>query len=170
MESFAAAAPVILHPAHFDWSDSSSLQGHPAAWKADKITGQIMVDGFVTDTEVIVIQAAGSDGAKAHSFGPPVKSSWNGLRELGAFGMGYVKGSARTATLLAILHMCSVDKVDLQKETYGKHVDVSVHVCHDRCHDRGCNKGSSTLVGISGHPDAEDHGTAWHRMEDVWVA
>ena len=116
-EDFPKHLPHVLHPTQFDWSDDSSIKPHPDAKTVLSLTERIMAEGFQSADEVLLVKAAGADILPVHAFGPPIPPSTPSSVPLGAFTMGYIKGSARMNTLLTILSFFYIDKVKLSEET-----------------------------------------------------
>ena len=102
--------PLALHPAMLSFAAVSSIKGPPEANVVEKLTEQIVLDGFITSGDPLLINPISE--AQQSDINTPVMNC-GGRAAIPAFSVGYVKGSARATTLLCLLSLFVEDKVDL---------------------------------------------------------
>ena len=109
-----AEKPFLLHPAAFSWEDRSSLKGPPDSKVCLQLAEEILTDGFLTANDSVLV-APMEPRSEPLSFGPPLPAS-PGQQAIAAFSIGYVKGSARIMTLMAMLLLFAQDQINVLKE------------------------------------------------------
>ena len=106
--------PLILHPAMFSFANCASVKGPPESNVVEKLVDQIVMDGFASTLDRLLITPVATIVSFPFQFGPPVKPV-DGSDAIGAFSLGYVKGQARMHTLLCILSLAIEDNIDLER-------------------------------------------------------
>ena len=108
VEEYERVAPpaAVFHPAMFSFANGGSVKGHPEQNTAIKLTEHLARDGFVTTVEPLLVTSV-HDRALDELPKMP-----NGVT---SFSVGFVKGSARMSTLLAILTMFVDDSISLRE-------------------------------------------------------
>lgn len=115
---------VKFHPACFAFSKSSSLKPPPLAHTCKKLMDEILVNGFLTSTDVIqakeISEMLYSTNRSPETIHPVSTTHTCGkmdgelcAQKIQCGGVGYVKGASRTTTLLCLLSMFIEDDVDL---------------------------------------------------------
>ena len=122
----AGHRPMCLHPAMFSFHEKSSLKGHPEGATCEKLCDQILIDGFVSSGDDLLVaplqQVTLVDFPSAFQNPTPTDPS------MVAFSVGYVKGSARMSTLLAIISMVSDEELLLSEALVLK-CSMLTHMC-----------------------------------------
>ena len=102
-ENMATEAPIKLHVSHFSFDNDSSITPHPDSDICNKIIERILVEGFTSGREPLWIKGCGGTDFVSVPLGPPPRS------------IGYVKGSARVCSLLAILSVMLEEEVNIEQ-------------------------------------------------------
>ena len=102
--------PLAFHPAQFAFDEFCSLKPPPEAHVANLLAEQIVMDGFSTATEPLML--APYQSIPQH-FGPPICADTREL-SIDAFSITYIKGCARLTALLAMLSLFVDDRVNLR--------------------------------------------------------
>ena len=104
--------PVRLVCLGFD--KTCSLKPPPGRHLFGLIVEQILLDGFVSSSEPVLVSQSRTMDADLPQF-----------CDLGTFSLGYIKGMARVSSLMAVLRKVFKDDVDLQSPS--RVVQVSLH-------------------------------------------
>ena len=113
-DSWQGGDCLTFHPAQMAFGDKASLKGAPDGRIAIQLCEQYLKDGFVSAGDPIMVLTVDIDDS-AELFGPPVKAVGQNVASLTAFPVEYVKGSARTQTLLALLSILLNDDIDIEQ-------------------------------------------------------
>ena len=107
----ASTSPMAFHPTLFSFVRQSSLKGDPESAVCEKLCEQIMADGFITSGDEFLVAPLQGVGL------PSIKSAFTspGGASVVPFSIGYVKGSARMTTVLAIVAMCIDDGISVKE-------------------------------------------------------
>ena len=123
----AGHRPMCLHPAMFSFHEKSSLKGHPEGATCEKLCDQILIDGFVSSGDDLLVaplqQVTLVDFPSAFQTPTPTENP-----SMVPFSVGYVKGSARMSTLLAIISMVSDEELVLSEALVLK-CSMLTHMC-----------------------------------------
>jgi hypothetical protein len=107
--------PLVMHMSVFNLTSSASLKMAPGATLAMQLTNEIVTDGCVTIGDPLRVWVmAKNDWVPAPWQVKTVVDqvvTYSPEDALGCNSIGYIKGMARTSTLLAILSLCLEDKV-----------------------------------------------------------
>ena len=111
-DDLATTTPVCVHVSVLGFDMSCSMKPPPGQSRTMGVMEQIVVDGFRTSEEpLLVVQSRPS--ATIVRVDPPWQSSEPGQSPIAPFSVGYMKGMLRASTLLAMLHWCMQNGIDL---------------------------------------------------------
>ena len=105
--------PAVFHVAQFDYSDQSSISGHPEMNVCTRLAGWYVAEGFRTVHEHLWLTPVVLPSDEAPNAGP--------VGVIPAFSLGYVQGSARVITLMAIVAMIHQDELSLKEVLWIRH-------------------------------------------------
>ena len=106
---------LCVHAGVLGFDKSCSMKPPPGYARTMGLTEQIVVDGFCTSAEplLIVQSRAEADIVKVPA---PWESSDKGLEPIVPFSVGYMKGMLRASVMLALVHWCWKNGVDLPSQ------------------------------------------------------
>ena len=108
-EEKSRVGAFLLHISAFSFLPTASLKLPPGSDVANKLAEEIMLDGFVTSGEPVLVTLP--EQLHNSALAPPWVSDTPGSQVLMAQSVGYAKGQARMGTLLAMLGLCFEDAV-----------------------------------------------------------
>ncbi len=111
-QTMGTTLPSVVHPAALGFLEGTTTKPPTEASKARLLFEEVLHCGFITSSEpLIVFQPPSLQEGVLDDF-PAWQCQANPC--LPGFSLGYVKGQARTSTLLAILHTCYTKQVAVE--------------------------------------------------------
>ena len=110
-ETRTSKAALCYHVAALGYDEKCSIRPPPEAVTCLLLADQYLVDGFITSSDPLLIlpkPELGVDTDLVRLWVPPAGES-----VLGVQTVGYLKGMARTTTLLSMLHLVMIDDLPL---------------------------------------------------------
>ena len=104
-----SSTQFFLHVGALGFLAMHSTKPEPLESVCLELNAEILKDGFVTDGDPLIL-AGSIEHVKLSVPWPPE----SGGLPLAAFSASYIKGMARCCTLLALLHLCKVDGVEIK--------------------------------------------------------
>jgi hypothetical protein len=110
LEADMALQPaLLLHPAMFSFHSQSSLKGHPLLNTCSRLAEEILLDGFITGSEPLLVKAV-PDLVQEVEWGCDFTWGQPGpAARLLPQSVACVKGSARVSTVLCLLSLVLED-------------------------------------------------------------
>lgn len=109
-EEKSRVGAFLLHISAFSFLPAASLKLPPGSDVTNKLAEEIMLDGFVTFGEPVLVTLP--EQLHDSALAPPWGSEAPAGSVLMAQRVGYAKGQARMGTLLAMLGLCFEDSVE----------------------------------------------------------
>jgi hypothetical protein len=125
-DDLSHALPVCVHVAALGYHKNCSLKPPPGSSLFGQLTEQILMDGFLTSGDPLLVVQPTMDCGLVQLWPPEVVGS----EPLRTASLGYVKGMARTSSLLMLLHYCFKNSVDLKTvhpQLYTSVLKIFVH-------------------------------------------
>lgn len=127
LSEIAASTPTCVHVAALGFSSLCSLKPPPEFGLFNNLVEQYLLHGFMTSNEPLLIVQSSSQAV-----GLRCKVFWDSpnAEPLWPFALGYMKGMARSCALLALLHHCTRQKIDIKlasQQLYDSILRVYVH-------------------------------------------
>jgi hypothetical protein len=126
-DELSHALPVCVHVAALGYHKKFSLKPPPGSALFGQLAEQILIDGFLTGGDPLLVVQPAMDGGGLVQLWQPEDFGSEPLRTA---SLGYVKGMARASSLLMLLHYCFKNSVDLQTvhpQLYTSVLKIFVH-------------------------------------------
>ena len=131
----ASTLPLCVHIAALGFTEAASLKPPAGPDLGLKLVQQILAEGFQSASQPLIVIQQELDVCPVYALQAPwVEGSVNAAGYLKPFNLAYVKGHARSTSLLLLLHRSMVHGVDLQAalpDVHSSILKIYVH-CYTR--------------------------------------